>query len=236
MVRSTLSAESIHKSFGRRRVLASAGLWARPGTIMALMGINGSGKTTLLKIAAGWMRADHGTVIFKDQAFERPRLPTLADLGLFFLPDRNLLSLTATLRWHFAALKEQFPAANVDEATDALGVEQLLRRKPKTFSGGERRRAALAVALAREPDCLLADEPFLDAEPSDSGALAAAFRTLADRGCAVVIAGQEVHDLMRVADEVVWMRAGTTEHLGTPADAQQNRDFKREYLGQRTVT
>jgi ABC-type sulfate/molybdate transport systems ATPase subunit len=196
------------------------------------MGSNGSGKTTLLKIAAGWMRADHGTVIFKDQAFERPRLPALADLGLFFLPDRNLLSLTATLRWHFAALKHQFPDAKVDEATGALDVEHLLRRKPKTFSGGERRRAALAVALAREPECLLADEPFLDAEPSDAGALAGAFRALADRGCAVVIAGQEVHDLLGLADEVVWMRAGSTEHMGPPDKARQDTHFRKEYLGQ----
>ena len=233
MVRSTLSAESIHKSFGKRKVLASAGLWARPGRITALMGINGSGKTTLLKIAAGWMRADHGTVIFKEQAFERPRLPTLANMGLFFLPDRNLLSLTATLRRHFAALQYRFPEAKVDEATELLDVEHLLRRKPKTFSGGERRRAALAVALARDPVCLLADEPFLDAEPSDAGTLAAAFRALADRGCAVVVAGQEVHDVLGLADEVVWMRAGSTEHMGPPAEARQDEHFRREYLGQR---
>ncbi len=234
MVTPLLSAESIHKSFGRRKVLASAGLWATPGRITALLGANGSGKTTLFRIAAGRLRADHGTVIFKGQAFERPRLPTLANMGLFFLPDRDLLSFTVTLGRHLAALKHAFPSARVEEAAELLDVGHLLERKPKTFSGGERRRAAVAVALARDPDCLLADEAFLDAEPSDAGPLANAFHALADRDCAVVVAGQEVSDLLDLADEVVWVRAGTTEHLGSPQQACQNEAFRREYLGERT--
>ena len=130
MVTPVLSAESIHKSFGRRKVLASAGLWAKPGKITGLLGANGSGKTTLRKIAAGWLAADHGTVIFKGQAFERPRLPVLANMGLFFLPDRNLLSFTVTLRRHLAALEHAFPAARVEEAAELLDIDHLMDRKP----------------------------------------------------------------------------------------------------------
>jgi ABC-type multidrug transport system ATPase subunit len=233
MVTPVLSAESIHKSFGRRKVLASASLWATPGRITALLGANGSGKTTLLKVAAGWLAADHGTVIFKGQAFERPRLPALANMGLFYLPDRDLLSFTVTLRRHLAALKHAFPTARVEEAAELLDIDHLMDRKPKTFSGGERRRAAMTVALARDPDVLLADEAFLDAEPSDAGPLAAAFRALADRDCAVVVAGQEVRDLLDLVDEVAWMRAGTTEQLGPPERAREDADFRREYLGER---
>lgn len=228
-----LSAESIHKSFGRRQVLASAGLWATPGRITVLLGMNGSGKTTLLRIAAGCMRADHGVVTFNGQAFDRPRLSTLANMGLFFLPDRNLLSFTITLRQHLKALRHSFPGSKTEEAVDLLEVGHLLDRKPKTYSGGERRRAAAAVALARAPQCLLADEALLDAEPTDARTLSGVFRGMADRGCAVVVAGQEVSYLLELADEVVWMRSGTTERLGPPAEARANEAFRREYLGER---
>jgi ABC-type multidrug transport system ATPase subunit len=233
MVRPILSAESIHKAFGHNAVLASAGLWATPGRITALVGRNGSGKTTLLKIAAGWLRADHGTVIFKGVAHERPRLPQLANAGLFFLPDRDLLSFTVTLRRHLGAVRARFPSARPEEAAALLRVDELADRKPKSFSGGERRRAALAVALARDPDCLLADEPFLDAEPADATTMATAFRALAEKGCAVVIAGQEVRELLDLADEVVWVTSGTTRTIGSPAQARADDEFRRAYLGER---
>lgn len=231
MVRPILSAESIHKSFRHNPVLASAGLWASPGRITALVGRNGSGKTTLMKIAAGWLRADHGVVIFKGVAYERPRLPQLANAGLFFLPDRDLLSLTVTLGRHLEAVRARFPNARPEEAAALLGVDDMTDRKPKTFSGGERRRAALAVALARAPDCLLADEAFLDAEPSDAATMATAFRALAENGCAVVIAGQEVRELLELADDVVWVTSGTTRHMGAPAEARADEEFRRGYLG-----
>ncbi len=233
MVRPILSAESIHKAFGRNAVLASAGLWATPGRITALVGRNGSGKTTLMKIAAGWLRADHGTVIFKGVAYERPRLPQLANAGLFFLPDRDLLSLTVTLNRHLGAVRARFPNARPEEAAALLRVDELAGRKPKSFSGGERRRAALAVALARDPDCLLADEPFLDAEPADARTMATAFRALSEKGCALVVAGQEVRELLDLADEVVWVTSGTTRHLGAPAEARADDEFRRRYLGER---
>jgi ABC-type multidrug transport system ATPase subunit len=232
MVRPILSAESIHKSFGRRQVLASAGLWATAGRITVLLGVNGSGKTTLLRIAAGCTAADSGVVTFDGQAFDRPRLASLANLGLFFLPDRNLLSFTISLRQHLEALRYSFPDSQVEDAVERLEVGYLLDRKPKTYSGGERRRAAAAVALARAPRCLLADEALLDAEPTDARTLSRAFRGMAEDGCAVVVAGQEVSYLLELADEVLWMRSGTTERLGPPSEARSNAEFRREYLGE----
>ncbi len=228
-----LAAESIGKSFGRNRVLASAGLWAEPGSITVLLGRNGSGKTTLIKIAAGWMRPDFGVVIFGDRRFRRARLATLAGLGLFYLPDRDLLVSTHTLRRHFEAVRHHFPGANEGEGADPLAVESLLDRKPASLSGGERRRAELAVALARKPLCLLADEPFRELMPTEARSIAAALRQLADDGCAVVVAGQEAETLLALADVVIWQTAGTTHYLGPPEEARRHRRFQREYLGPR---
>lgn len=228
-----LAAESIGKSFGRNRVLASAGLWAEPGTITVLLGRNGSGKTTLIKIAAGWMRPDFGVVIFGDRRFTRPRLSTLARLGLFYLPDRDLLVPTHTLRRHFEAVRHHFPGASVEEAAERLAVQPFLDRKPASLSGGERRRAELAVALARKPLCLLADEPFRELMPTEARSIAAALRRLADDGCAVVVAGQEAETLLGLADVVIWQTAGTAHHLGPPDEARRHPVFQREYLGPR---
>ncbi|NIM47782.1 MAG: ATP-binding cassette domain-containing protein [Gemmatimonadales bacterium] len=225
-----LAAEAIGKRFGRRWVLQSAGLWATAGRISVLLGRNGSGKTTIVKIAIGRLRADRGIVIFGEVRTRRPRLPDLAAMGLFYLPEGRFLCNRFTVREHLAALKHRFPAAAVDEAVQLLGLERLLDQKAPTLSGGESRRVAVALALARRPRCLLADEPFTGITPADVEVLTEAFRRLAAQGCALVLTGHEVRPLLAVADEVYWMTAGTTHLLGTPSEAREHHQFQREYL------
>jgi ABC-type multidrug transport system ATPase subunit len=99
------------------------------------------------------------------------------------------------------------------------------------LSVGEQRRAELALAMIAAPRCLLADEPFAAIDPSDREVVAAALRDLALSGCAIIISGHEVAQVMRVADDVVWMVAGTTTWLGAPDAAAKNEQFQREYLG-----
>lgn len=226
-----LAAESIGKSFWGKRVLASAGLWAHAGRITALLGRNGSGKTTLMRIAVGWLRPDEGVVIFRGRRTVRPRLARMARRGLFYLPDRSLLSPHVAVIHHLRALERAFPKTEVEEAVALLGVSELLDRKPKRLSTGERRRVELALAVARRPACLVADEPFREIGPLDCKAVTAVLRQLADSGCAIVASGHETRELFAVADEVIWQTAGTTHHLGTAREALGHWQFRREYAG-----
>ncbi len=226
-----LAAESIGKSFGRRQVLASASLWVYPGAITGLVGRNGEGKSTLFKIAAGLLRADYGMVRYEEHRFSRTHLPDMARRGLFFLPERSLLCRSLTLRRHFRAIEHHFGDRHVEKAVDLLDLGGLLDREAHRLSGGEKRRAELALALARGPGCLLADEPFLGIVPRDAELLTEVFKQIARDGCAVAITGHEVRSLFDTADDVIWMTAGTTHTLGTPAEAKEHRQFVREYLG-----
>jgi lipopolysaccharide export system ATP-binding protein len=228
-----LQADSIGKSFSRRRVLSAATLLAIPGRITVLLGRNGAGKSTLMKIAAGWVPPDYGVVIFREKRFTHPRPAELASMGLFFLPERALLWSSVTLRQHFQAVERRFPHS-ADESQRVMRLfrlEALADRRPAALSGGERRRADVAVAFARRPDCLLADEPFEGTAPTDAELLCAGFRELARRGAGIVITGHEAPTLLDLADYVVWQTAGTTHFLGTPSEARANDQFVREYLG-----
>src|SRR5690606_7662855 len=92
--------EGVTHRFGERKVLASASLHAIPKRITAVFGRNGSGKTTLLRISAGLLRADQAVVHFAGRVHATPRLHVLARLGLFFLPERDLLMRDATVSRH----------------------------------------------------------------------------------------------------------------------------------------
>jgi ABC-type lipopolysaccharide export system ATPase subunit len=111
------------------------------------------------------------------------------------------------------------------------GVEHLLGRCPRSFSAGELRRAELAVAIARAPAVLIADEPYRGFAPADHDVLTSIFRKLAAGGCAVVVTGHEVSALLDVADHIAWCTDGTTYELGRPSAACEHERFRQCYLG-----
>ncbi len=229
-----LTADCIGKRFGDLAVLSAATLHAERGVVTALIGRNGSGKSTLLRIMAGLMAPDHGIIRFRGRVYTRTRLCRLAVQGLFLLPvDRSTTIRGLTLRQHLGALRLRFALPPADAALEELKITHLLDRKVGTFSGGERRRAELALAMVRAPDCLLADEPFLGITPADTEVFVAAFRALARRGTAVVVTGHEVPFILSVADRVTWIHSGTTHPLGTPEAARRDWLFRRDYLGVR---
>lgn len=226
-----LAAESIRKRFGRHEVLCAAGCWAVAGEITVLLGRNGCGKTTLSRIAVGLLRADTGVVIVGDTRYRQPRLATLARRGVFFLSQDPWLSPAHTIGRHFEALRHHVPSAQVQEAIERTGVGPFLHKKPTTVSAGERRCVELALALARRPVCLVADERYLGLAPSQIVLFSEIFRELAATGTALWITGHEVEVLLPLADTVVWMTAGTSHHLGTVRAALAHDQFVREYVG-----
>jgi ABC-type multidrug transport system ATPase subunit len=226
-----LRVESVAKSFDGRRILSSASLRAVPGELRVLFGRNGIGKSTLLKIAAGCVAPDGGTVHFGVHAYLHARLHILASAGLFYLPDKDLLSSAFTVRQQLTLFQRQYRGGDVAEAAARVGIGNRLDQRPDTLSGGERRRAELAAVLVRRPTCLLADEPYRGLAPHDADVLTLVLRGLAADGVAVLVTGHEVPTLLDAADHVTWCTSGTTYELGPPVVAVQHEAFQREYLG-----
>jgi lipopolysaccharide export system ATP-binding protein len=230
-VKPVLAAESLSKSFGHLRVLSAARLSVAAGGITLLAGRNGSGKSTLMRICAGRLAPDQGTVRLGEMIWTRAWLHTLARLGVFYLPDRDILSPAQTVRFHLEALQQRFGAtSSIREIAGLLELTHCLERKPHEVSGGERRRAEIATALVRAPHCLIADEPLRGIDPTDRGVILGALRQLANSGSAVLISGHEMTDLLDVADDVTWVTSGTTYELGSGSAAMAHERFRREYL------
>ena len=212
-------------------MLKSASLWAEAGKVTTLMGRNGSGKTTLMRIAAGVLRSDQGVVAFGDEPVQRPSLAALARRGLMFVPQTGLLSAPFRVSDHFRALGAVHAGARADDAIERAAVGPLLDQYAWSLSTGERARVSLALALARRPRVLLADEPLVGIAPADQEKLGMLLRGLATAGAAVVTSGHDTQPLMAISDCVIWSVAGTTHYLGSPARALAHDQFRREYLG-----
>jgi len=229
-----LVADGLGKTFGRKTVLKAASFSAPAGTITALMGRNGTGKSTLLRIAAGLVRADHGRILWKGGFVERPSLPTLARDGLMYSSQGSALTRYFTLGQHLDAFVSVHGGGErVEGMLAELRLDDLVDRKPNRMSGGERQRALLGLAMVRAPTCLLMDEPLAGVAPLDRPLMARGLELMKAQGAAIVISGHDVEDLFAVADQVIWVVAGTTHWLGRPEDAREHSQFRAEYLGPR---
>jgi NitT/TauT family transport system ATP-binding protein len=174
--------------------------------IVAIVGPNGCGKSTLLRVISGLLPPDHGTVLAYDStvAGVDPRL------GLVFqeprlLPWRDVLSNVA-LPLELAGVRRDEREARARAALQLTGMETFSAAYPDQLSGGMAQRAALARALAPEPDVLLLDEPFsaLDAmtrERLDSELLALWGKT----GTTIVLVTHSIPEAVFVADRVLVM-------------------------------
>ncbi len=211
-----LELDSIGVSYGLRRVLTAASLRAPAGRVTALVGLQ---------------PLEHGTVRLGGKHYRRPRLATLARAGLFYLPATNILDPFIAVQRQLTAVSRYFGGPRIPDLLARFGLAGVATQAPASLSGGELRRAELALAAARHPTCLVADEPFRGLDPRDIEVLVDAIRSIAAGGAAVVVTGHELAALRQVADGVVWCVAGTTHEFPEASGAWADAQMQQEFLG-----
>jgi ABC-type multidrug transport system ATPase subunit len=196
-----------------------------PGELVAIVGPSGAGKTTLLETIAGVAPATDGFVRF-DGVDVHANLPTFRGVIGFVpqddtihadLPLQHTLNYAARLR-----LPSATTAAEVQEAvTDAMASVGLLEHadvRVGALSGGQRKRANIAVELLTDPRVFFLDEPTSGLDPSTSADLVAHLRKLADQSATVVFTTHSIDDL-ESCDRVVFMANGGRVAFVGPMDA-----------------
>ncbi len=192
-----LSLQNISLTFGGTRLLESAELIVSPGQRIALVGRNGSGKSTLLKIASGEVGHDGGLRFLEPSATVR-YLPQEPDLSAF----------KSTLEYVEGGLGPGDDIYRAQYLLNSLGLTG--EENPKSLSGGENRRAALARVLAPKPDILLLDEP---TNHLDLPAIEWLQSELASMRSAMVLISHDRRFLSDLTRATVWLDRGLTRRL-----------------------
>jgi len=221
----------VGKSFDRP-VLRDASFVLRGGRTLGVVGESGSGKTTLARILLGVERADTGSVIWADGARPRIQLVHQNPRGAF------------DPRWTIGrSLREALAAGGVPRGLRAsraaallgeVGLDPaLVDRRPAALSGGQRQRAAIARALAADPEVLVLDEPVsaLDATLR-ARILALLDRLQRDRGLTMLLVSHDLGVIASVADDLVVMQDGAIVEQGPAAQVLETpqHPFTRELL------
>jgi iron complex transport system ATP-binding protein len=195
--------------------------------LCGIVGPNGSGKSTLLKLAAGLLAPGEGAVELDGRAVARMRRADLAR-RLGFLPqecpalfDYAVEQVVALGRHAHGGTLDLPTAADRDAVARALGdvgLEALRHRPLSHLSGGERRRAWLASALAQEPEILLLDEPTQALDLHQAAAVMEILARRAANGLRVVAVMHDLNLAGLFCDRLVLVQAGKIAADGPPAE------------------
>lgn len=206
-----MTAEGLVVGYGRgERVLDGAAVTVPAGRRLAVLGANGSGKTTLLRCLSGALEPSSGVVAVDGIPLVHSRRGLRAHRQEVQLvlqdPDDQLFSASVAQDVSFGPLNLGLDDATVrgrvEEALALLAVDHLAGRPTHQLSYGERKRVAIAGAVAMRPCVLLLDEPTAGLDPSAVAETLAALARLQEHGSTVVMSTHDVDLALRWADEV----------------------------------
>lgn len=236
-----LRVEQIHKSFGALEVLKGISLTARDHDVISIIGSSGSGKSTFLRCINLLERPTSGSIHVKG---EQLQLQGRSSAGLQAANAKQLARLRSKLAmvfqsfnlWpHLTVLENVIEAPisvlglsrkeaieRADETLAKVGMYERRSYYPAHISGGQQQRAAIARALAMNPDVLLFDEPTSALDPELVGEVLKVMRGLAEEGRTMLVVTHEIAFARDVSTEVIYLRNGELEEKGTPEDVLLN--------------
>ncbi len=236
---SRLAATGLKKQYKGRNVVNDVSLSVNSGEVVGLLGPNGAGKTTCFYIIVGLIKADKGMLELDNKDITALPMHQRAKLGVGYLPQEPSIFRKLTVEQNIMAILET--RAEMDREERQHRLEQLMQDLHITerrntlgisLSGGERRRAEIARALATQPDFILLDEPFAGVDPISVIEIQHLIKQLQDLGIGVLITDHNVRETLKICDRAYILSEGSILTAGSPADVLQNEDVKRVYLGE----
>jgi len=169
--------DMVHLAFDEKVILRDVSFTLQTGHTKIFLGASGAGKSTILRLALGLLRPDAGRIFVNGEQIDRMKEDQLmrvrADLGMVFQEGALFDSLTVRENVGYKLYEElHWPidkaSARVEEVLGFVGLAQYIDRMPSELSGGQRRRVAIARAMAAKPRILLYDEPTTGLDPITS--------------------------------------------------------------------
>ena len=229
-----LSVNRLHYAYpGGIAALHDLHLEVPAGRKLAILGPNGAGKSTLLLHLNGSFRPDQGTVFLADQPGDYTRRGLngwRSHVALVLQdPDDQIFAATVAEDVSFGPLNQGLSEADttlrVQSALAALGIADLADRPTHMLSGGQKKRVAIAGAVAMQPDVLLLDEPTAGLDREGADQVIALLLQLAEQGMTLVFSTHDIDLAFALADDVALFQGGTVLAQGRAHDVLADREL-----------
>lgn len=235
---SLLKVDNLCKRYRKRTVVRDVSLDIACGEVVGLLGPNGAGKTTSFYMILGLVALDGGRIELDGVDITRQPIHQRARLGLGYLPQEASIFRKMTVAENIQAVLELQGLAReeittrLDELLHDLHIGHLRDSNALALSGGERRRAEIARALAANPRFILLDEPFAGVDPIAVMDIQRIVRFLKERGIGVLITDHNVRETLGICDRAYIISDGGVIASGSPNDIINNESVRKVYLGE----
>ena len=231
---SSIEIEGVWKRLGATQLLRGVDLTVAEGESVVIIGRSGTGKSVLLKHVVGLIDPDRGAVRVDGRDVPALSVKELLDLrkrmGMLFQGGALFDSLTVgenvglPLREHTRIAETQVDLV-VHEKLHLVGLEGVETMRPSSLSGGMKKRAALARALALNPKIMLYDEPTTGLDPITADLINRLIRRLQERlGITSIAVTHDMRSAYHIGDRIAMLHEGRIHAIGTPAEIQASAD------------
>ncbi len=252
-----LSVTNLHKRFGSNEVLKGIDLEARRGDVIALLGASGSGKSTLLRCMNLLEVPNEGRIVVHGEELkmrptaggggqrpvDRHQVDRIRSRLSMVFQQFNLWSHMTVIEnvmeapVHVLKVSKPDARARAERYLTKVGLADKFDSYPAELSGGQQQRAAIARALAMEPEALLFDEPTSALDPELVGEVMRVLRALAEEGRTMIVVTHEMGFAREVSNRVIFLHQGVIEEDGPPEEvftAARSGRF-RQFMASRLV-
>ena len=229
-----IEIRNLHKAYGDLEVIKGVDITAQAGDVVSLIGSSGSGKSTLLRCANLLENSQQGDVLFQGEAVKwrgkgLNRHPADKHQVIRIRTNLSMVFQQFNLWSHMSILQNVMEApvtvlgrdkaeaeASARAYLDKVGIGDKCDAWPAQLSGGQQQRAAIARALAMEPQALLFDEPTSALDPELEQEVVKVIKDLAAEGRTMLLVTHDMRLAADVSDKVIFLHQGIVEEQGPP--------------------
>jgi len=233
--------ENLHKSFGKLEVLRGISLEVYKGEVVVLLGPSGSGKSTLLRCINFLEESQRGVITVgttavkcggHGRAHHKSEHEVRLQCGMVFqdfnlFPHLSVLENVIAAPCHVAGVSKGDASRKAQELLEKVGLADRADYFPSQISGGQKQRAAIARALAMDPQLMLFDEPTSALDPELIGDVLGVMKNLALSGMTMIVVTHEMGFASDVADRCIFMDGGVFVEEGPPTELLFNPKEER---------
>jgi len=232
-----LKVEGLKVKIGNLRIIQGVDLEVGEGEIVSLMGANGAGKTTLMRAISGISNITGGRMEFLGEDITRWTSERIVDAGLVQIPEgRQLFSLMSVrenleIGAHTQRARKK-TARNLEYVFSIFPeLKEMSGRPAGNLSGGQQQMVAIGSRLMADPRLLILDEPSIGLSPIMTQKVMEAITQINRDGVSVLIAEQNIYDVLQIASRAYVLEQGVIRASGTAAEMLASDEIKSMYLG-----
>ena len=200
---------NINKKYKNRKVLSNINLNISSGEIVGLVGDNGAGKSTLMKIIAGIVKPESGIVKLDELTFEKNRIEYLKNISFVIEEPSLYLEMSGLDHINFIAKLNNISQNKIDEIIKFINIGESLKKRCSSYSLGMKQRLALGLALLKEGNFIVLDEPTNGLDIDSSIELRKKLIFLAkEKNISILISSHILSEIEKICDRVIFIKSG----------------------------